>query len=283
MFSAAMALAVLTLGACSTPPRPSRALLSPAQMSPDSVVLEMFFVRFPFGDPTATDKLWEEIDEQQLAADLRERLSRNGFRVGVVGGQLPVELSKLLELSNKPAPGGKTEEVKVEDLESQPRVVRRHLQLRAGNRSELLASGIYEHLPVLIWSDGQISGQTYAQAQGVFALKAFPQADGRFRVELVPELHHGQPRQRWIGSRGMLRLETCRPRETFDDMTIAVELAPGGMLVLGSLSDRPGSLGHYFFTENHDRLEQKLLLVRLLQTQHDALFNPAEQPDSAAP
>ena len=34
-------------------------------MSPDSVVLEMFFVRFPFGDPAVNDKLWESVDEQR--------------------------------------------------------------------------------------------------------------------------------------------------------------------------------------------------------------------------
>ncbi len=50
------------------------------------------------------------------------------------------------------------------------------------------------------------------------------------------------------------------------------------MLVLSSLSNRPGSLGHHFFTEkqNEGRLEQKLLIIRLAQTQHDGLFNPPE-------
>ena len=78
--------------------------LVPASMSPDSVVLEMFFVRFPFGDPAVNEKLWEEIDEQQFPPELRERLARNGFRAGLVSGQMPDELSKLMQLSDKPAP-----------------------------------------------------------------------------------------------------------------------------------------------------------------------------------
>ncbi len=270
-------LAVLAIAGCNTPLRKGKSPLMPARMSPDSVVLEMFFVRFPFGDPAVNEKLWEEIDEQQFAPELRERLAKNGFRAGLLSGQMPIELSKLLQLSDKPAPTGEIEEAKIEDLESQPRVVRRHLQLRAGQRSEIIASGVYGQLPVLMCESGQLCGQTYNQAQGVFAVKSFPQPDGRVRLELAPELQYDQPRQRWVGNQGMLRLETGRPKRAFDDMVLAADLAPGAILVVSSLSNRPGSLGHHFFTENDGgRLEQKLLIVRLSQTQHDGLFNPPE-------
>ena len=47
------------------------------------------------------------------------------------------------------------------------------------------------------------------------------------------------------------------------------------MLVLSCLPDRPGSLGHYFFTEGEDnRLKQKVLVLRLCQTQHNDLTPP---------
>ena len=248
----------------------------PAQMSPDSVVLDLFFVRFPFGDPTVNEKLWEEIDEQQFAPDLRERLARNGFRAGLVSGQMPMELSRLLELGDKPAPGGEAAETRVDDLEAQPRVARQHLQLRAAHRGEIVASGVYSELPVLLCESGHVGGQTYNQAQGIFAVKSFPRPDGRVRLDLVPELHHGQPQPRWVGNQGILRMDTSRPKRVFDDMTLTAELTPGTMLVLSSLPNKTGSLGHHFFTERADRLEQKLLIVRLSQTQHDGLFNPPE-------
>lgn len=269
-------LALLATAGCTTPLPKGTSPLAPAQMSRDSVVLEMFFARFPFGDPTIDEKLWEEIDEQQFAPELRQRLARNGFRVGLVSGQMPVDLSKLLELSGKPTSNGDIEGTKVDELDVEPRVVRRHLQLRTGQRSEILASGVYAQLPVLMCDSGQLCGQTYNQAQGVFAVKSFPQIDGRVRLELVPELHYDQPKQRWVGNQGMLRLEASRPKRAFDDMTLTADLTPGAMLVLSSLSNRPGSLGHHFFTENGDRLEQKLLIVRLSQTQQDGLFNTPE-------
>ena len=267
-------LAVLAIAGCVTPSHKGKSPLMPVQMSSDSVVIEMFFVRFPFGDPAVNEKLWEEIDEQCFSPELRERLTSNGFRVGMVGGQMPMELSKLLELSDKPAPTGKIEGAQVSDLESQPRVVRRHLQLRAGQRGEIIASGVYPQLPVLVCESGQLSGRTYNQAQGIFAVKSLPQPDGRVQLEFVPELHHDQPRRRWVGNHGMLRLEASRPKQVYDDMTVAADLSPGEMLVFSSLSNRPGSLGHHFFSEDDGRLEQKLLLVRLSQTQHDVLFDP---------
>lgn len=279
-------LLVSTLGGCKFPAlRPGKSPLTPARMSSDSIVLEMFFVRFPFGDVTANETLWEEIDEQQFSPDLRRRLAENGFRIGVIEGQMPVELSKLLELNLKPdeeaeeGSENKTEVTKIESFDEEPRVVHRRLQIRPGQRSEIIASAVYDELPVLMCSSGQLSGQTYNQAQGMFEVKSHPQPDGRVRIELVPELHHDQPRQRWVGRQGMLRLDTSRPKQVYEDLKMATKLAPGGMLILGSLPNRPGSLGHHFFTEKQERLDQKLLVIRLSQTQQDGLFNPPEPLD----
>jgi hypothetical protein len=272
--------AVLVLAGCTSVLQRGGSPLMSSQMSPDSVVLEMFFVRFPFGDTTVNEKLWQEIDEQPFAPELRERLVRNGFRVGVISGQLPTELSKLLELGNKPAPSGNMGGAKINDAndlaDNQPRVMRRHLQIRAGQRSEIITSGVYAQLPVLMNESGQLCGQTYNQAQGIFAAKSFPQSDGHVRLELTPELQYDQPRQRWVGNQGMLRLEAGRPKREFSDLAISADLTPGAILVLSSLANRPGRLGHHFFTENESKLEQKILIIRLAQTQHDGLFDPPE-------
>ncbi len=204
---------------------------------------------------------------------------------------MPTELSKLLELSNQPPPeaeekgkdkdagksdgkaGGKAD--KVEDFTDQPRVVHRRLDIRPGQRGEIIASGTYDQLTVLLCESG-LSGKTYNQAQGIFEIRQFPRPDGRVRLQLVPELYHDQIRQRWVGSQGMLRLDASRPKQVYEEMTLSADLEPGGMLILASLPNRPGSLGHYFFTEKDARLEQKLLIIRLAQTQNDGLFNPPE-------
>jgi len=269
---------VLALTGCASHVPEGKSPLRPAQMSDDSVVLEMFFVRFPFGDPGVNGALWQEIDEQHFPAELRGRLWRNGFRIGLIDGQIPTALSQLMQLEDKPPPTGATQQTLIADGQSEP-PLRRHLQIRAGCRGEIVASDEYGQLPVLLCEEGQVSGQTYCKAQGVLTVKTFPQHDGRVRVELVPELHHDEWRQRWVGQQGMFRLEPGRPRRVFEEMRISAMLAPGNMLILSSLPNLPGSLGHHFFTDDTGHLEQKLLLVRLAQTQHDGLFTPPEVLD----
>jgi hypothetical protein len=137
-----------------------------------------------------------------------------------------------------------------------------------------VASEVYPELSVLVCQPGDLCGQTYCQAQAVFAVLGLAQPDGSVKLELTPELHHDAPRQRWVGEQGVLRLESCRPKKAFEEMTIAAKLAPGEMLVVGHLPNKPGSLGHHFFTTCKDQPQQKLLVVRLAQTQHDGLFSP---------
>jgi hypothetical protein len=275
-----LAAALLAPAGCVNPwqvAERGRSLLKPAQMSPDSVVLDVFFVRFPFGDAEANETLWQEVDEQQIPAEVRTRLARNGFRAGAIGNQLPVALSKLLELKDKPVPNGGANQINLSELGSEPRVDRRHMSLRAAARGQIIASDTYGELTVLMPEADGLCGQTYVQAQGMFAVTAVPQPDGRVRLDLLPELHHNQPKQRWIGDQGTLRLDMARPKRAFDTLALSATLSPGNILLMTSLPNRPGSLGHHFFTCNKGQQEQKLLVIRLAQTQHNDLYSPPQE------
>jgi hypothetical protein len=273
---AMLAMLALSAGCAHPAMHQGKSLLAPAQLASDGFALDVFFIRFPLGDAAVNTDLWHEIDEQQFQLELRENLAKNGFRIGMINGQMPNKLAELLALSDKPVCRENTGEVKADGGEVEPRVVCRHLQLRAAQRSELITSNVYAELPVLMNKGGQISGQTYNQAQGVFAIQATPQADGRIRIEMTPEVHHDQPRPRWTSVNGVLQLEPGRPRESYDELKLSADMRPGMMLVVSGLPSRQGSLGHYFFTEMHGHLEQKLLIVRLSQTQHDGLFSPPD-------
>jgi len=257
--------------------RRGRSPLRPAQMSPDAVVLEVFFARFPLDDFQANDLLWREIDEQHFPTQQRRELARHGMRVGLVAGQIPMTLSQLLDVEESPARGDEANQVNLEDLAS-PQVIRRHVQARAGRRNEIIASGVYDEMTLLTCEPGGVCGQTYAKAQGLLAVRALPQDDGRVRLDVVPELHYGDPAKRFVGvgaRGGIWRLDTSRQKRVLENLAVSATLAPGEILVLAALPDRPGSLGHYFFTdEASGQPEQKLLLVRLAQTQHDGLFSP---------
>jgi hypothetical protein len=250
-------------------------------MSADSVVLEIYSARFNFNDPKYNESLWRQVDEQPFPPDLRRTLGEYGFRAGVLQGQIPVELQELMTPSSgapsqaqeqTKSPSQSLEEVVV-DFEAESPVRRRILQLRAAKRGEILASGVYESLPLLENEGGQLRGKPYARGQGLLSVKSFPQPDGRVRLDLLPELHHGDPKISYVGNPGIIRVETGRAKKIFEQLALSATLSPGEMLLVTSLPSRPGSLGHYFFTEQTSgALQQKLLLIRLAQTQHNDLF-----------
>jgi hypothetical protein len=270
-------VALLVVSGCSVAQPKGKSPLVPACMSPDSVVLEVFFVRFPSGDQEVNGQLWQEIDEQSFPAELRRRLGRNGLRAGVVGGPIPACLARLLEIEDKPPPSGGPNQLDVAEMDLEPRTQRRHMQIRAGRRGEIVASRVYEKLSVLLPEADRLCGETYSGAEARIVVKAFPQRDGRVRLELMPELQYGPAQMRPVADdQGMFRLAASRSRREFDDMCISAVLSPGSMAVLGSLPDCPGRLGQYFFTEDDGRPQQKLLVVRLAQTQHDEMFASPE-------
>lgn len=277
----ALALAIAGVTGCTSVAPSGNLPLAATTVDAESVGLEIFFVRVPLGDPLAGPDLWSEIDEQQFPVEMRRRLSANGFRVGVVGTTPPAALQSLLKLEEKPA--ATTPGMTVVDLENEPTVRQRLLRIRGGRRTNIVCTGEqtqHAELCVLLrGDDGQVHGRTYKKAKGMFAARAFPQGDGRVKLDLLPELEHGDPARRYDPGEGMLRLEFGPPHEKFESLRIETCLAPGQILVLSCLPERPGSLGYHYFTDKaSERLEQKLLLVRVAQAQFDDLFNADEPP-----
>ena len=242
------------------------------RMSHDSVVLEVCFVRLPSTDLIGDGRLWEEVDEQHLPTELRRRLTANGFRCGLVGMQLPIPLRSLLEDTEPSAnPHGETGS----PIESEATAHLRRLQSRAGRRGEIIASQTHQELAVLTHEAGQVCGERVQQAQCLLAVETNPMGDGRVRIELTPEVHFGQPIQKFVGHDGVFRLDTGRHRKVFDRLRIEAILVPGQTLIVTGTPEARG-LGKHFFAEVPvgDAPQAKLLLIRLSQTQYDDLFAP---------
>lgn len=240
-----------------------------AQPSPDSVTLELYWVRFAYGDSTLNEDAWQEIDEGKLPASLRRELANNGFRAGIVGSTLPDALATAMQLDTAQAEvepdGEQSEQDYTVDLMAEPTVRRRLLQLQCDRRAEVQASDVYPSLPLLVRTAGELAGRTYHDAQAMYALKVESRPEGRVDVELIPELHHGPPKIRYdVSDGGVLRHTQRRNAEVYSNLRIKVPLAAGEMLVLMSLPDSKTNLGHYFHTaEDANGRQQKLILIRL--------------------
>ena len=124
-------------------------------------------------------------------------------------------------------------------------------------------------------NEGRVVGKTLYLAQTMFSIRSYPGGDGRVRVELVPEIEHGQPRTRYVGqpNDGSLRLDTGRERAIFNELRFEPQLAPGDALLL-TCTDAWKGLGRQFFAESSgDVRMQRVIVIRLAQTQLDDLFS----------
>jgi hypothetical protein len=274
----AFAHAAALAGGCSFGPLGGRGKSPLSQMKPgiEASTLEVVFVRHRYELPAMNEELWQEIDETPIPAGVRKALAQNGLRAGVVSETLPAGLAAALsgETVEAAADGeASASESPLGKLESEPLVRRRTLQAMPGQRAELLASGVYEQLPLLVRERGEVRGETYAKAQALFAVKAQPTGDGRVRLAVVPEVHYGEQQQKYAADDGVFRLESSRPKVALEQMGIEVVLSRGQSIVLGTRPDRAGSVGHYFFTEPQGgQLEQKLMLIRFEGTKYDNLL-----------
>jgi hypothetical protein len=263
-----LVLALACIGGCalwkeeiSEPPS-----LPPAKMAQDTVVLEIAFVKIAGEALAQQESLWREVDEQPIPAETRRKLLENGLRAGVVSSQLPQLLRTLLEQTNDPLA------IKGPGLGDDVTASQRQLQSRAGKRGVILAGSTQDKIALLLQEEGRISGQEYLQAQCLFAVKTFPQGDGRVRMELIPEIEHGEARQRWVGQEGSFRVEAGKDHKVLDHLRTELTLSPGEVLILTCTPDQKG-LGKQFFAAGATS-EQKLLMIRIAQTQYDDVFAP---------
>jgi hypothetical protein len=278
-------LLLLGVCGCAVWQQPAGGRLATAPPAIDTVGLDIIIARVPLGDEVANGSLWNEIDEQPLPTELRRLLAYNGLRAGVIGTRLPVPLEQLLKLTETPPSGDQANHVV--DFENEPALRHRLVRVVAGRRTNIICTGEnsrHAELPVLVReADGALRGKTYRQVMGLLTAHAMLEGGGRVRLELVPEIEHGEPQRRFEPGEGMMKIEFGPPHEKYEFLRMSAVLAPGQMLLVTGMPDRPGSLGYQFFMEpGAQKPQQKLLLVRLAQTQYDDLFSSDSLLDSPA-
>lgn len=239
-----------------------------------TIPLELVFVRCDEHDTVLRDELWQFIDEQGLAVDLRRRLAANGLRVGIVGGHLPTHLADRFTAA---------ETAGADTLATDAAVSRRVLRLLPGRHGEVvMATGIRE-LVLLEHADGGVRGGTYTDASPVVVLSAKPAADGRVEIEATPQIRHGPVEKSWVGEDGMFRLETGQRRHHLEHLTLTAVLPRDGMLVIGCGGEDTASVGDCLLRDHDrgDRTTVRLLAIRPLAETVDPLFAAADDEGDA--
>lgn len=247
--------------------------LAPARLAADAVVLDVAYLRLPAADLAGYDEIWTAVDEQPLPVELRRDLGTNGLRAGIIGQELPARLRERLDAKENDW------EVRSEDVARSDVGIgggKWHLQVRTGRRRKILASKTYPTLSVLLCEDGQVRGHQLREAQCLLSLRTYPQGDGRVKLELTPEIEHGDVRNEWGSSEGTWVQRVGRERLVVERLRLEAWLAPGQSLLVSTTRESKG-LGDYFFAETAgETVARTALLIRLAQTQLDDLFAPEQ-------
>jgi hypothetical protein len=153
--------------------------------------------------------------------------------------------------------------------------------LQRGRNGELVAAPVQAELQVLHVNDSELQGDTFHDAQPQFSILAQRTGDGRVELTLVPELHFGEYRQRYVPGEGMFRLDNSRDKKVFERLKIQASVSAGQIVMLGAQAARSGSLGYQFFTDSTATPPgRKLLLVRVAETSFGSIFDRSQLVDS---
>lgn len=281
--AAAVCLALLAAGGCraglwsDASPEPVTAVTTDRPRSaPRTIPLELVFVRHEEHDPVLRDELWNLADEQVFDDSLRRRLHANGLRAGVVTAQLPPHLADRF-LPPSVAPG----ETLPAALPDNPALVRHMLRLLPGRSSDVMAATGLDALVLLEHDGDSLRGKTYHDASTLFALRAWPAADGRVRLSLSPTIKHGPVERSWVGEEGMFRLEAGQRRDALAGLTFEAAVPVGSMVIVGCVGEAASTAGDAFFRDRAGaRCGQRLLAIRPVP--HEQSLDPLFAPTTTA-
>nr|MBC8351664.1 hypothetical protein [Planctomycetota bacterium] len=227
----------------------------------------------------AVGELWQQIDEQHLEAETRRNLIANGMRSGVMGTQLPKELQELMGAGDSGQPAVERDTLLSDSVTS----LYRRLQNRSGERSDLIVVPTIAERKVVVFKEGdRIRAETFDQGSALFAVRSFPAGDGTVRVEMVPEIRHGDVKHQWAPGKGTFVNDVGRDVTAFDQLRLSAVLSPGQTLLVTSTAEARGLGGLLFARGSEDSSERLLLVLRLAQTQYDDLFAPEQTVEPLA-
>ena len=253
-------------------------LLSRHQMRRGSVALEIAVVTIPESMMATYESAWKSIDVQAIDLETRQRLDRNGLRVGVTGTRLPQELVALMKWSEPISgegsmPGGEHRSLVSFD---RPDQFGSHQvqQLQPGTEHWIPCSPTHPRLAWTVEQDGQVKSGLCANANCGMTVGLISAGDGNVRLWLRPEILHGEKKMRYGLGEGDFVFEEAQDRQSITELGFSCRLIPGQTLIIDAT---PGEslIGHSLMGANplNPALGPRLLLIRAVSLRSDDLFD----------
>jgi hypothetical protein len=267
-------------------PGSSKLNLNNSRMSPGSVEIEIAVAQLDSDQADDLEQLLGTIDQQKLSLDIRQQLDRNGLACGIMSSRPPATFYELLEPF---VPDPETLDIAARPLALAgllDPVSRLLLHQRISNQNgdvyPVGTSDLYDHIEwTVVHPNHQVAGEANL-ARAFFDLTTYPNSDGSVTLKLSPVIRHGEKIQQISVADGSFVMDRGQRQIRLDEVGFSIQLRAGQTLVVAA--DKPfldhssenAPLGKMLLgSENAN--ETRLLLVRLVQTQMDDLFNYSTQ------
>jgi hypothetical protein len=233
----------------------------------DVIEVRVALVERPPGDPFINQELWSLADEQIVPLEQKLALEENGFRVGQIGGNTPAGLLTLL-------------------TSGRSNVNPRGFFVHANQPITVVLGPRMPLCSFQIQHERESAEVSVDKAQCIFSLVPSLTSDGRTRLMLTPQVHHGEkkliPRAAEDGSGFVLQEEW--PTNSYSSLAWEVTLTAHQCLVVGGRSDRPETLGYRCFLRRDESVPvQRLLVIHSCRLKPPSAFDMlAESRDEAA-
>lgn len=240
------------------------ARLPQTRMSKNSVGVEIATITFDSSNTRLLDDILVDVDEQLIDPNQRRFLSRNGLIGGALGTQLPAPIQLLL-MESADRREHPTAENQVDAADQQ-----RFVQVRTGKQKQVPLWPAVGNLTLMHY-DGELDvPELFDAATSLFSLRCKPTGGRSAIVSLTPQIQHGPLRQQYVAGDNSFHMAAAQETAEFADLEMKLPISSGETLLF-TCNQRKGRIGQSLF-RNATGTRQKILLVRLAQTQVDLSF-----------
>ncbi len=224
-------------------------LLKPIPQMKNGIRLDVFRVDRHVGDPRIGESMWKAVSQGgSLDPATIRRLNEHGFRFGTVPANPPVSLQSLILATNS----GSAE-----------RTLHESMAFPTGGQAILDVMPLPEGMDILIpGPEGSRPLRLHA-AKAVLNIRADKIEEGWARLEVVPEIHHGEVTNRPVAGESEWLLRNSQAVEPLYQFKFHVELNRGEMAVVGLHDQAKSPVGRWFFRNQLEAALERVMMIRM--------------------
>jgi len=223
--------------------------LKPLPTLRDGIRLDVFFIDRHVGDPRIGESMWRSISQGgSLDPEAVTRLNSYGFRFGTVSANPPVAVQSLILHT---------------DSSTQERTLHQSFEFPTGQHSILEVVPLPEGIDVTVPTPEGPRTLKLHQAKSVLRLRAERIEDGWARLEVVPEIHHGEKLNRAVPAEREWVMTSSQDVMPIYSLRFHAELNRGEMAVIGTNTHSQSPIGRIFFRNTQGDPIERIVMVRL--------------------